>query len=84
MPCHAFFQFYVAPPQAPGERGKLSCQLYQRSADIFLFPERPDLLNLGASFLLRVDFFPTIILYNCTNLVAGMKQFEGPPKLAVF
>ncbi|SCK47474.1 thymidylate synthase [Variovorax sp. HW608] len=36
MPCHAFFQFYVAPPQAPGERGKLSCQLYQRSADIFL------------------------------------------------
>ena len=29
MPCHAFFQFYVAI-------GKLSCQLYQRSADIFL------------------------------------------------
>ncbi len=28
-PCHAFFQFYVAS-------GKLSCQLYQRSADIFL------------------------------------------------
>jgi thymidylate synthase len=28
-PCHAFFQFYVA-------QGKLSCQLYQRSADIFL------------------------------------------------
>jgi thymidylate synthase len=29
MPCHTFFQFYVAD-------GKLSCQLYQRSADIFL------------------------------------------------
>lgn len=29
MPCHAFFQFYVA-------NGKLSCQLYQRSADVFL------------------------------------------------
>jgi len=29
MPCHAFFQFYVAD-------GKLSCQLYQRSADFFL------------------------------------------------
>jgi thymidylate synthase len=28
-PCHAFFQFYVSD-------GKLSCQLYQRSADIFL------------------------------------------------
>jgi len=36
MPCHAFFQFYVAPPTAPGGRGTLSCQLYQRSADIFL------------------------------------------------
>ncbi|MDX6277603.1 MAG: thymidylate synthase, partial [Nocardioidaceae bacterium] len=29
MPCHAFFQFYVAD-------GRLSCQLYQRSADVFL------------------------------------------------
>jgi len=29
MPCHAFFQFYVL-------EGKLSCQLYQRSADVFL------------------------------------------------
>lgn len=28
-PCHAFFQFYVA-------KGKLSCQMYQRSADVFL------------------------------------------------
>jgi thymidylate synthase len=36
MPCHAFFQFYVAPPATPGGRGTLSCQLYQRSADIFL------------------------------------------------
>ena len=36
MPCHAFFQFYVAPPSTPGGKGRLSCQLYQRSADIFL------------------------------------------------
>jgi thymidylate synthase len=36
MPCHAFFQFYVAPGDSPTARGRLSCQLYQRSADIFL------------------------------------------------
>ncbi|MDO9094496.1 MAG: thymidylate synthase [Rubrivivax sp.] len=36
MPCHAFFQFYVAPGATPEARGRLSCQLYQRSADIFL------------------------------------------------
>ncbi len=36
MPCHAFFQFYVAPAQEHGGRDTLSCQLYQRSADIFL------------------------------------------------
>ena len=35
MPCHCLFQFYTG---APGENGrrKLSCQLYQRSADVFL------------------------------------------------
>ena len=37
-PCHAFFQFYVSPPSVEGDNStrKLSCQLYQRSADIFL------------------------------------------------
>jgi thymidylate synthase len=34
-PCHTMFQFYVSPPGADGRR-RLSCQLYQRSADIFL------------------------------------------------
>ncbi len=48
MPCHAFFQFYVSPsPSGRGrdevagegnslQKAKLSCQLYQRSADLFL------------------------------------------------
>lgn len=35
MPCHCLFQFYVTPGKA-GNRPKLSCQLYQRSADVFL------------------------------------------------
>ncbi|WP_435741622.1 thymidylate synthase [Nocardioides sp. SYSU DS0663] len=33
-PCHALFQFHVAP--TPSGRGRLSCQLYQRSGDVFL------------------------------------------------
>jgi len=45
-PCHAFFQFYVAD-------GKLSCQLYQRSADIFfLYP-----LIRSAYYVLKKPFF---------------------------
>ena len=37
-PCHAFFQFYVTSPDLSKgeEKGKLSCLLYQRSADVFL------------------------------------------------
>lgn len=35
-PCHAFFQFYVSPASIESEKPRLSLQLYQRSADIFL------------------------------------------------
>jgi len=35
-PCHFAFQFYVTPPSSEGANGRLSCQLYQRSGDVFL------------------------------------------------
>lgn len=95
LPCHALFQFYVNPPCPLSKMGRprLSCQLYQRSADVFLGVP----FNIASYALLTmmiaqvcdlepgefVHTFGDVHLYNNHREQAGLQLSRVPYPLPV-
>ena len=69
-PCHTLFQFYV-------NDGKLSCQLYQRSADIFLLLPNRDYAQYENNYLFFSPFFSYLVILKLCTICCIIRLIEN-------